>query len=146
MPRVIYILIFLFISFHGLSQNDSSSQTKRHTVDSTQHADLQFYCDNEIEARFPGGLKAWGKFVAKNFRMSVPGKNHAPKGTYKLMVTFWINKDGKVFNAKIETNVGYGVDQEVIRVIEHCPKWISATNCGKKISSAKRQPVTIIVT
>lgn len=77
--------------------------------------------------------------------MKVPIKNKAPKGTYKVLATFLITSQGKVSCVKAETNYGYGIEEEVIRVIKKGPKWIPATNCGKKINTSKRQPVTIIV-
>lgn len=145
MKRVMHLLISLLISTSGHSQNHGSSNKTNQKMADSQNSDLQVYCDNEIDAHFPGGTKAWIKFVTKDFRMTVPTKNKAPKRTYRVVVVFLIAKDGKISDVKPETNSGYGIEEEVIRVIKHGPKWIPATNCGKKIITSKRQPVIIII-
>jgi hypothetical protein len=56
-----------------------------------------------------------------------------------------IAKNGTITNIKANTHFGYGIEDEMIRAIEKCPKWKPATNCGKRIDSYQQQPITIIV-
>jgi len=144
MRKEIFLLGFLFISITGYSQSTDTTNKKSQIVKS-QNSDIQIYCDNEIEAHFPKGLKTWTKFVIKNFRKKILITNKVPTGTYKVLVTFMIAKNGKITNIKANTHFGYGIEDEMIRAIEKCPKWKPATNCGKKIDSYQQQPITIIV-
>ena len=145
MRKEIFLLGFLFISITGYSQSTDTTNKKSQEIVESQNSNIQIYCDNEIEAHFPGGLKTWTKFVIKNFRKKILIANKVPKGTYKVLVTFMIAKNGKITNIKANTHFGYGIEDEMIRAIEKCPKWKPASNCGKKINSYQQQPITIIV-
>jgi len=145
MRKEILLLGFLFISITGYSQSTDTTNKKSQKIVESQNSDIQIYCDNEIEAHFPGGLKTWTEFVIKNFRKKILIANKVPTGTYKVLVTFMIAKNGKITNIKANTHFGYGIEDEMIRAIEKCPKWKPATNCGKKIDSYQQQPITIIV-
>ena len=145
MKKEIFLLGFLFICILGCSQNNDTTSKRNQKIEESQNQEYTVYCDNEIEAYFPGGLKTWMNVVTENFRMKVLTKNNVPKGTYKVFVTFMIAKNGKIENIKADTNFGYGIEDEMIRAIKNCPKWIPATNCGKKINTYRRQPITIIV-
>jgi len=145
MKKEIFLLGFLFISVIVYSQNTDTASNRKQQIQESQSSDIQIYCDNEIEAHFPGGVKRWTKFVSRNFRIKVLTKNKVPQGRYKVLVTFMIAKNGKIQNIKGDTNFGYGIEDEMIRAIEKCPKWKPATNCGKKINSYQTQPIIIIV-
>ena len=144
MRKEIFLLIFLFICASGYSQKTDTTNKRDQKLTESQNQDFPFYCDNEIEADFPGGVKTWMKVVSSNFRMKVPIKNKVPAGTYKVLVSFMIAKNGKIEDIKVNTNFGYGIEDEMIRAIKKCPKWRPATNCGKKINSYRQQPITII--
>lgn len=145
MRKEIFLLGFLFISITSYSQSTDTTSKKSQKIVESQNSDIQIYRDNEIEAHFPGGLKTWTKCVIKNFRKKILISNNVPTGTYKVLVTFMIAKNGKITNIKANTRFGYGIEDEMIRAIEKCPKWKPATNCGKKINSYQQQPITIIV-
>ena len=145
MERLLFLLIFPFISSNAYSQDADTSTTKIRQIPDQKEIDFPFYCDNEIEARFPGGMSVWAKFVQRNYNINIPINNKAPGGKYMIRVTFMINKNGAILNIKTDTNFGYGIEAEMIKAIKKCPKWIPATNCGKKINSFRQQPITLII-
>lgn len=84
----------------------------------------------EVEAEFPGGQGAWGSFLRKNLKANVPFKKGALAGTYVVIVKFIIGKDGTINEVTPETNHGYGMENELVRVIKKGQKWIPATLNG----------------
>ncbi len=46
---------------------------------------------------------------------------------------------------KAETSFGYGMEEEVIRIIKKGPKWTPASVNGKHVNAYRRQPVTFAV-
>ena len=80
----------------------------------------------EREAFFPGGNGGWMAHIQNNLKSKVQIKKSAPKGTYNVVVQFMIDKTGDISIFKTETNIGYGMEEEVIRVIQKSPKWIPA--------------------
>ena len=114
MRKEIFLLIFLFNCESGYSQKTDTTNKRDQKLTESQNQDFPFYCDNEIEADFPGGVKTWMKVVSSNFRMKVPIKNKVPAGTYKVLVSFMIAKNGKIEDIKVNTNFGYGIEDEMI--------------------------------
>ncbi|MEO6550271.1 MAG: energy transducer TonB [Ferruginibacter sp.] len=99
----------------------------------------------EVEAFYPGGGEAWQKFLEKNLNSSIPVKNMAPVGKYVATVLFVVDKDGTLSNIKAETHFGYGMEDEVIRVVERSGKWTAATRNGQPLKALRRQPVTFLI-
>ncbi|MEO5941808.1 MAG: energy transducer TonB [Ferruginibacter sp.] len=100
----------------------------------------------EREASFPGGQEAWAKFLQENLDANVPVRKKAKVGKYQVVVRFIVNKDGEISDISAETNLGHGMEQEVIRLIKISPKWIPAVQYGRKVNAYRRQPVTFVVT
>lgn len=103
------------------------------------------YVTVEVEASYPGGRSAWISFLEKNLDADVPIKNEAPIGKYTAIALFVVDKDGSVSNVKAVTKFGYGMEDEVIRVIEHSGKWVPAIQNGKPLKAYRKQPVTFIL-
>ncbi len=99
----------------------------------------------EEEAEFPGGIREWSKFLQKNLNASVPSDNKARKGKYTVVIRFIVDKDGEISDIVAETNHGYGMEKEVMRVIAQGPKWIPAMQNGSVVKAYRRQPVTFLV-
>jgi len=68
------------------------------------------------KAKAKQGLNNLLLFVAKNIRYPEDAKNQAISG--RVYVSFQINSDGSLSDYKIEKGVGYGCDEEAIRVIK----------------------------
>ena len=99
----------------------------------------------EREAAFPSGNEAWIAYIQNNLKSNVPIKKGAPKGTYNVVVQFIIGKTGEISILKTETNMGYGMEEELIRVIKKSGKWIPAIQLGKPVNAYRRQPMTFVV-
>ena len=99
----------------------------------------------EVEAAFPGGDAAWRNFLVKNLNGNTPVDNGAPSGKYAVVVKFVVRQDGSLTDIEAETNLGYGMEKEVIRLIKKSGKWAAAIMDGKTVSAYRRQPVTFLV-
>jgi hypothetical protein len=98
----------------------------------------------EKEAYFIGGENAWRKFLTKNLDPDVPIRKDAPAGNYTVLIQFIVNKDGTL-DIEPLTNFGYGMEEEVVRVIKKSPLWIPAEQDGKKVRAYRKQPITFSV-
>jgi hypothetical protein len=97
------------------------------------------------EAQFPGGSKGWRTFLERNLNPNVPVNQKAPAGIYNVRIKFIVQKDGSITDISAETSYGYGMEEEVIRVITRGPKWIPAIQYGRKVKAYRIQPVTFFV-
>jgi periplasmic protein TonB len=134
------IFFAIVISFCAVLNVQAQNNTK--TIDSSKSDD---YIKVEVEASFPGGLKEWKKYLEKNLRAQTPSNNNAKPGSYKVVVQFIVDKDGTISNVTALTNFGYGMENEVKRVIQNGPNWIPATQNGKAVKAYRKQPITFVI-
>ena len=99
----------------------------------------------EIEAEYPGGQGAWQNYLRKNLNGQVATDNSAPPGTYRVVVKFIVAKDGTISDVTPETSMGYGMEQEAIRVIKKGPKWTPAQQNGNIVKAYRSQPIVFQV-
>lgn len=96
---------------------------------------------NVKQPQFPGGIEKFYMFVGQNFRMPEEFSKHKMEG--KLFVEFMVEKDGSLSEFKIVKDLGYGVSDEVIRVLKLSPKWIPATENGQTVRVMYSLPITL---
>lgn len=87
--------------------------------------------------KFPGGDKGFGQFLSQTIKY--PAEAKANNITGRVIVTFVVEKDGSLNNIKILRGLGYGTDEEAVRVLKASPKW----NPGLKDSKPVRVQYTI---
>ena len=100
----------------------------------------------EKEAEFPGGDKAWMKFLTNNLNGQVPLDHEAPAGKYTVWIQFIVDREGSVSDLKALTNNGYGMEEEAMRVLRKVPKWTPALQNGRNVKAYRKQPITFVVT
>jgi len=108
-------------------------------------ADTIVYTKVSVEAAFPGGDAGWRDYLMKNLKANVPVKKKAPAGVYRVVVRFIVSNDGTLTDIEAETAHGYGMEEEVIRIIKKGPKWTPAMIDNKPVNAYRRQPVTFAV-
>ena len=99
----------------------------------------------QIEAQFPGGPQGWLSFLQNTLRVNTPVKHKAPAGTYTVLASFLVDKEGKVYEIKILKDPGYGCAEEVIRVLKKSPDWIPARQNGRNVIYRQKQTITFQV-
>ncbi len=97
------------------------------------------------EARFPGGLDAWADYLKRNLRSEVPADNGAPVGSYTVLVSFLVDKEGNISEVRAENDPGYGTAAEAIRAIQHSKTWLPAMQNGRTVLYRQKQTITFIV-
>jgi protein TonB len=101
------------------------------------------FIDVQIEASYPGGISAWGRFLHKNFQYPEEALDKQISGT--VMVQFIVDKEGNVSNVEVLSGPDQGgLREEALRVIKKSGKWIPAQQNGRYVKSYRRQPVIFI--
>lgn len=93
------------------------------------------------EPEFPGGITAFYKFIGANFK--TPAEAAANKIEGKAYLEFMVEKDGSLSEFKIVKDLGYGIGDEVIRVLKLSPTWTPGSENGKPVRVLYSLPVTI---
>ncbi|MFD3408901.1 energy transducer TonB [Aquirufa sp. HETE-83D] len=103
----------------------------------------EIYTSVEHQAEFPGGIAAWGRYLSTTLKY--PAAAQRAKMGGRVFVSFVVNTDGSVEDVQLLRGMGYGCDEEAIRVIKAMPKWNPAIQGGKKVRSRFTQPITFAV-
>ena len=75
----------------------------------------------EVDPEFPGGMEALTKYLSENIKYPEQAKKDKIQG--KVYISFVVEKDGSVADAKVLRGIGGGCDEEALRVVNAMPKW-----------------------
>lgn len=78
--------------------------------------------DNVTEPRPTKGWRRYKKYLAKALQYPDSARNNAIEG--KVVVTFYVEPDGQLNYMTVQKGLGYGCDEEALRLIENGPQWI----------------------
>jgi protein TonB len=102
---------------------------------------------DSIPAQFPGGKEAWVEYLNSKLNYDVPITNNAPVGKYPIAFQFIIDKEGKITDIVFDNDPGYGIKEEVLRVLtnKRMPKWTPASINGEPKTYRNKQRLTFSV-
>ena len=102
---------------------------------------------DSIPAQFPGGREAWVEYLNSKLNYNVPITNNAPVGKYPIAFQFIIDKEGKITDIVFDNDPGYGIKEEVLRVLtnKRMPKWTPASINGEPKTYRNKQRLTFSV-
>ncbi|SNR94283.1 energy transducer TonB [Flavobacterium sp. ov086] len=95
----------------------------------------------ELRAMPKKGIQDFYNYVGQNFTKTKAAFENKISG--KLFVTFIIDKDGKIVEPKVVKSLGYGLDEEAIRVITSYENWIPGQQRGVNVRVLYSIPITV---
>ena len=125
MKKLFLIMLLAFVSVNAYSQSDDADNDVYNMVDQS--------------AKFQDGYNSIIKFVQENIKFPAEAKENNVHG--RLMVSVVVEKDGSLSNITVKKGLGYGLDEEIVRIIKMMPKWQPAQHKGKTV----RQLQTIVI-
>lgn len=90
-------------------------------------------------ARPVGGTDAWFEWVQKEQKYPALARQRKIQG--KVMMEFFIEKDGSLTGIKPIQRLGSGLDEEAIRIVKASPKWEPAKYKGAPIRQKMVLPI-----
>ncbi|GAB4422455.1 MAG: hypothetical protein OHK0039_38500 [Bacteroidia bacterium] len=86
---------------------------------------------SELMPSFPGGEAALYQFLSGRLRYPAEAEEKRIEG--KVLVRFVVQPDGSLTDIEILQGIGYGCDEEALRVIRLMPPWIPGEDNGEKV-------------
>lgn len=121
----IFILILFSLSLPSLAQVEQEEEVVFSVI--------------ENMPEFEGGEKEMTKFLMKNLNYPEQAREKGVMGN--VYVSFVVNKEGKVTDAKVIKGIGSGCDEESLRVVNLMPDWKPATQRGKAVKCRMNLPI-----
>ncbi|GAB3896327.1 hypothetical protein GCM10028803_13800 [Larkinella knui] len=88
---------------------------------------------------FPGGMSELTRFIVKNVQYPEAARKAHVSG--KVFLRFVINTDGSFQDIQILKGIGFGADEEAIRVLKAMPRWKPGTQNGKPVRVQYNLPI-----
>jgi protein TonB len=92
---------------------------------------------------FPGGEAALRKYIANSIKYPVIAQENGIQG--KVFVTFVVDKDGSITQAKVVRGVDPSLDKEALRVVNSLPKWVPGRQRGNPVKVSYTVPISFVL-
>lgn len=134
--RVTFVSLLLCMPLLKVDAQSNGQMKQQKELDFQQDNSKIFDVAEEMPS-YPGGMGAMMSFIASNVKF--PDGEYCAQG--RVIVSFVVEKDGSLSNAKILRSVEYLLDQEAIRIVKSMPKWKPARQNGKVVRCKYTVPV-----
>ncbi|RNI28616.1 energy transducer TonB [Rufibacter latericius] len=101
------------------------------------------YIAVEKMPEFPGGMAAMMKYMGEKFRIPSAAQRAGAEGN--VVLSFVVGPTGEITNIEVLKGLGYGLDEEAVRVIKGMPKWSPGEQNGRKVSVKYTVPYRIVI-
>lgn len=89
------------------------------------------------------GMENLYAFITENLKYPTEAKRHGVNG--RVFIEFVVEKDGTVTNLRSLKGIGYGCDEEAIRVLSMSPLWKPGMQRGKPVRQKMVMPVVFLL-
>lgn len=86
----------------------------------------------EKQPEFPGGMRAFQDYLRTNVRY--PAAANSANITGRVFVSLIVRNDGRITDVGVLKGLGYGCDEEAIRVISTMPNWKPGSQSGRAVN------------
>jgi protein TonB len=94
----------------------------------------------ENPPNYPGGLDKFYKYLGDNIKYPPMAAENNIQG--KVLVSFTVEKDGSLTDLKVERKLGYGTDEEAMRVLKLSKRWNPGMQNGKPVRVKYNIPIS----
>lgn len=89
--------------------------------------------------KFPGGEEAMFDYIKINLKYPDFGKEERAEG--KVLVSFVVDKKGKVVDVKAKNHIDSKLEKEAVRVVKGMPNWEAGVQDGKPVNVQMTLPI-----
>lgn len=99
------------------------------------------YTELETRPEPKKGITDFYKYIGKNFSYTKQAEKLNIKG--QILLSFVIDKEGKIVEIKVLKGLGCGLDEEAIRVLSSYGNWNPAQQRGRKVRCSYTIPIKL---
>jgi TonB family protein len=94
----------------------------------------------DTQPGFTGGMEKFYAYLKQNVKYPVEAQKNNIQG--KVFLSFVVEIDGDLTDIKVERALGFGTDEEAVRVLKASPKWTPGTYHGKAVRVKYNIPIS----
>jgi len=129
--KILILLVSLICTLNLSAQDANSEKQSKPTVEknNSEAVEDEIFMVVDQVPKFPGGEEAMMRHIFENIKYPPEAKNKNISGM--CVISFVVEKDGRVNNAIIAMDIGGGCGAEALRVVEMMPKWNPGIHRGE---------------
>ncbi len=143
--KLVQMALMLFYTSFCLGQD--SIKTNNYKIDSTlnrleksfEDESKNVYSNVEEKPIFKGGDSAMYAYLGMNIQYPQEARVNGVEG--RVIVGFIVNTKGAIKDIRIVKSLGFGIDEEAIRLIKKMPKWTPGRIKGKPVNTLLNYPL-----
>ncbi|WP_285010341.1 M56 family metallopeptidase [Pedobacter faecalis] len=113
----------------NVQTNDTEDSVKG--GDNVPDTKIYDFVSLERQPTYPGGFEQFYEWVQKTIVFPEEAKRNSVNG--RVYLSFVVEKDGTLTDIKVERKLGYGTDEEAMRVLSNSQKWIPGMQNGEVV-------------
>ena len=90
--------------------------------------------------QFPGGFEKLKDYLEENMQYPKKLKGSGIQG--RVVITFVVEKDGKISKAKVVRSINPALDKEALRLVRKMPRWVPGKQNGIYVKVKYTIPIT----
>ncbi|WP_022823270.1 energy transducer TonB [Hymenobacter norwichensis] len=141
MLRLRLLLLLVLLPAPGLFAQTLTSSELADTGSASQPPPQvpRVYLAADEMPSFPGGALAFQKFLKAKIRYPEEALQRNLSG--KVHVSFVVDEEGRILDAKVVRGLGCGLDEEALRLVRIMPWWTPGRVNGQPVRVAYTLPV-----
>ena len=129
MKKILFILMLFFTMFTTVSAQSVQEKPQE-----------KVYEFIEDMPNFPGGQGELMKYLRNNIKYPAEAQKKKIEG--RVIVTFVVNKKGRIIDPTVVRSAHPLLDAEALRVVKRMPKWTPGRMNGEPVNVKYRLPIT----
>ncbi|CAG5008111.1 hypothetical protein DYBT9275_04195 [Dyadobacter sp. CECT 9275] len=98
----------------------------------------------EEQPEFPGGIKAMYDFLGRNVHYPEAAAKANVSG--RVFLSFVVSETGEISDILVLKGIGFGCDEEAVRVLKSFPKWVPGKQGGLPVNVRYNLPINFELT
>lgn len=137
--KILFVLILTIGYLYSFTIKDTTLETRNVVGEEAVVNSEEISTFAEEMPSFPGGDEELYSFISQNIKYPELAKRNEISG--KVLVEFVVDVDGKIIDPKVVKGIGYGCNEEALRIVKLMPKWIPGKQDGKPIKVKLLLPI-----
>lgn len=121
------------------SQSGGGRQVQGGQTAPTMSKEGTIFTKAEQNPEFPGGVRGLSDFLSTNLKYPAAARRAHVEG--KVFIEFTIDENGVVKDPHVVKGIGFGCDEEAMRIMGIMPNWTPAKQNGKPVAISYQLPI-----
>lgn len=135
------LMIIAALTLGGLTASTATAQQNPVKKEKTTTEEKIYdFTSLDTTPAFPKGMEAFYQYLASSLKYPEEAKKNNVEG--KVFLSFIVEKDGKLSDVKVIKGLGYGTNEEAVRVVKASPNWNPGKIKGEAVRVQYNLPIS----